>query len=221
MNIKLKECILNFVFPPVCGLCKKISNSYLCEDCKRKLEKIEQNTEIKNCNEYIDRQFWIFEYKDEIRDRLIEYKFGDSSYLYRFFTEIILNNKEIVRYVEDFDYIIPVPLHRNRLRNRGYNQAELISKQISKNGVNVIFCNNLLKRAKNTRPQSLLNKDERALNIDGAFKINSSINLLYFQNKKILLFDDIYTTGATVTECAKVLKSRLNVSIGFFSIAKD
>ena len=217
----LIECSLNFIFPPICGLCKKMSKSYLCEDCLKMIEKNEKNVLQQHEKMKFDSHFWMFEYKDEIRDRIIEYKFNDSSYLFRFFLEIILKNKEAVTYIEKFDYIIPMPLHKKRLKKRGYNQTELIVKALQKNGVNIIIKKDVLKKCKNTVPQSTLNKVERMSNIQGAFTINPNVEKNEFCKKNVLLFDDVYTTGSTANECAKVLSQLHCKQIGIFSIAKD
>ena len=213
--------ILALIFPPVCGYCKEISSSYLCNDCKQILKKLEQNVEIDNTHKYVDSQFWIFDYKDEIRSRMIEYKFNDASYLYRFFSELILSNERAIKFIEEFDFIIPVPLHKRRLRKRGYNQTALIAKKLANSNVRIKFYGTLLKKVKNTKAQSTLDKEQRALNIKDAFAISDDVDLNNFKDKKILLFDDIHTTGSTLAECAKIIKSLKPRKIGIFTIAKD
>src|SRR5574344_2076428 len=121
--INIFEKILNLIYPPKCGICGKIG-SYLCKECFIKLEKYE----IKN-NEYDDIYF-IYRYENIIRDLIIKYKFKDASYLYMTFSNSILKNKKICNFIKSYDIIIPVPLHKNRKIERGYNQAELIIKDV-------------------------------------------------------------------------------------------
>lgn len=99
------------------------------------------------------------------------------------------------------DAIIPVPLHRKRRRERGYNQAELFAKEIGKR-TGIPVETKLLYRCINTRPQKELNDQERKKNLKKAFTIAQNI----VQLRKVLLVDDIYTTGSTVDAAAECLK---------------
>jgi ComF family protein len=100
--------------------------------------------------------------------------------------------------------IVPVPLHKSRKCWRGFNQAEEIAKKISKEIKIPIVSENLF-RVKKTFPQVEMNDHQKRLeNITGAFNIK---NLKVFQDKKIILVDDVYTSGATMEECAKVLRN--------------
>ena len=100
------------------------------------------------------------------------------------------------------DFIIPIPLHKNKLKKRGFNQAEELAKGISKFLEKPIF-NDVLLKIKPTFAQMELSKEKRRENIKGAFVCQKPIVV---RGKKILLVDDIFTTGATMEECARVLK---------------
>ncbi len=119
------EKLLELIYPPKCGICGRIG-SYLCKECFIKLKK----KEIEN-NQYEDMYF-IYKYENLIRDLIIKYKFKDASYLYKTFSNFILKNKKICNFIKSYDIIIPVPLHRKRKTERGYNQAELIIKDVVK-----------------------------------------------------------------------------------------
>lgn len=218
MKSNIIENVLNFIFPPACGICGKLSDSYLCKNCYEDIRKIEKNVIEKYYDKFFDSHFWIFKYEDELRDKIIDYKFNEKSYLYRTFVEIILNNKKACEYIKSFDYVIPVPIHKKRYKVRGYNQSELIAKDLGKKIENLNFRNDIIKKIKNIVPQSTLNKDERIKNIKGAFDI---INTDELQGKKVLLLDDIFTTGSTVNECSKILSNKGCTEIGVFTIAKD
>ncbi|MBR2743764.1 MAG: ComF family protein [Clostridia bacterium] len=220
MKFNLLGSTLNFIFPPVCGYCKKISNSYLCESCLEIVNKLRVDGNLFFDNKNFGSHFWIFEYKDEIRDRVIEYKFQDQSYLYRFFVEIIKNDEVVTQYINKFDFIVPVPLHKKRLRKRGYNQTALIAKAIGKSNINVEFCDKLLIKNKYTEPQSLLDKEQREKNVIETFIVNNKLDTKRFAGKSILIFDDVYTTGSTANECARVLKQTGCSNIGVLTIAK-
>lgn len=133
------------------------------------------------------------------------------------FSEIILNDKEICELLSKYDMIISVPVSRKRKKERGYNQSELIAKEISKK-LNMEYAKDVLYKTKNTIAQSKLNKEEREENAKGVYEIK---NLNKITGKKILLIDDIYTTGSTVNECSKILKQANPKKIGIFTIAKD
>lgn len=218
MKSNIIETVLNLIFPPSCGICGKLGNSHLCENCHKELNKIEKNVLEKHCDKFFYSHFWIFKYEDEIRDKIIDYKFNEKSYLYRTFVEIILNNKKACEYIKSFDYIIPVPIHKKRYKARGYNQSELIAKDLTKKIENLHFGNDIIKKIKNIVPQSTLNKDERIDNVKGAFEVLDVGNI---KEKKILLLDDVFTTGSTVNECSKMLLSKGCSEIGVFTIAKD
>lgn len=169
----------------------------------------------------------LYKYKD-IRKEILDYKFNDKSYYYRAFSNILLNNKNICKILKSYDIIVPVPIHKKRKFQRGYNQAELITKQIAielnKSGLSKFKSVNILVKNKNTRAQSTLNKIERIENVKNIYEINwKEIEKKQIKNSmKILLFDDIYTTGATANECAKIIKKELNPKkIGILTLAKD
>ena len=148
---------------------------------------------------------------------MIKYKFNDASYLRELFAKLILKNKKVYRFLKNYDIIIPVPIHNKRRKQRGYNQTELIAKELAKKILNLEYMNILTKNA-NAKPQSLLNKEQRIENAKNVYGVIKNIDI---ENKKILIFDDIYTTGATANECAKVLRKLKPKKIGILTIAKD
>ena len=111
-------------------------------------------------------------------------------------------------------------MYKKKKNQRGYNQSELIAKEIAKKIENIEYRNDILLKIKNTARQSSLNKEQRKENIKNAYLIKSS-NKEYILNKNILIFDDIYTTGSTANECAKMLKEAGAKNIGILTIAKD
>lgn len=148
---------------------------------------------------------------------IINYKFNDYSYLYKTFSAFFLKNKKLVHELKTYDIIIPVPISKKRMQERGYNQSELIAKEIAKN-IGIEFNNKILIKIQDNTRQSDLNKEKRKENVIGKYQINEDI-LKY--NKNILLFDDIITTGNTLIECAKMLQQIQPKEIGVFTIAKD
>lgn len=173
------------------------------------IKKVEQN--------YYKEQIYIFEYKEIVRELIIKYKFNDCSYLYRTFSTLFSKNKKLLEILKTYDKIIPVPISKKRLKERGYNQSELIAKEIAKiAGIN--FENNSIIKIKNNKRQSELSKKEREENVIGTYKLKENI---INTNQNILLFDDIITTGNTLKECSKILIKTNPKKIGIFTIAKD
>ena len=223
--------VLNFLFPPVCGICLKKDKNWICDECLNKLNselKLKKIRIDKNNSEKIYKVvyetnniikiFYLFEYKDLIKKKIIEFKFNDKSYLYKTFSNIILKNKKICKLLNSYDIIIPVPMFEKKKSKRGYNQTELISKEIAER-LDITFNNNILFKIKENKTQSLLNYHERKQNVINVYKINDS-ETKNVSNKKIILFDDIYTTGFTVKECIKELEKLNPKKVDVLVLAK-
>jgi len=220
----MSEFILNLIYPNVCGICNKICSEGLCKKCKLSIKQYEIN-KVVDCNKsrgkYFDYSLSIFKYEDIIRKKIIEYKFSDKPYLYRMFSKIILENeKTFGLFKNKYDIIIPVPIYKKKKRERGYNQTELIARNIAKSVIDLEYSDKVLLKTKSTRSQSLLSKKERKSNIKDVFGINNKY-IEKIKDKKIILFDDIYTTGSTVNECSKVLKADGAREVLVLTIAKD
>ena len=221
------EFVLNFLFPPVCGICEKINKNWLCENCEKTLNKIKKTKIIKynkSCDKedeenkiYYDELLYMFNYKGIIRQLILKYKFRQKAYLFNLFSRIILKDKTCLDKINSYNTIIPVPMFEKKKKQRGYNQTELIAKLISRN-LNINFQENNLIKIKNTKTQSTLSKKERKENIKGVFLIN---NIEEVKDKKIIIFDDIFTTGETVNEASRILKQAGVKEILVFVIAKD
>ena len=168
---------------------------------------------------YFDEHLYIFLYQGIIRRMILDYKFNEEAYLYKTFVNFLLKNKNFFEKLEKYDTIIPVPISNKRLKSRGYNQSLLLAKEISRNtSFNLKLQEDCLFKVKDIIEQSKLNKEERAKNIQGVYKLFNEESLY---NKKILLVDDIFTTGSTVNECSKILRKANPKTIGIFTIAKD
>ncbi len=178
--------------PPFCQRCSRPQyqfDSPLCKTCQK--------------NVYHFDCIWGACFYDEIMQKLIHlFKYGQRTSLKYLFVDLMLDFMETYHIpLKSFDLLIPIPLHSTRLRERGYNQAQLIAELISKKMA--IPIGEHLKRIRHTSTQTTLNQKERWTNIQGAFKIKSSIIV---KDKSILLIDDLLTTGATCSEAARILK---------------
>ena len=216
---------IDIIYPPVCGFCGKISKNRLCKKCEIRYKnqsacKIET---YKDTSSYFDEHIYLFQYDGEIRDIIIKYKFEEKSYIYESFVKFLESNEKICNQIAKYDIITPVPISQKRYKERGYNQSDLLAKNIAKsinkmNFENAILYKKILEKIKDNKPQSTLNQEERANNVIGVYSLKLEEN---FIGKKILLVDDIFTTGNTVNECSKKKKKSGAESVGIFTIAKD
>lgn len=204
----------------MCGICGKLDKNSLCKKCELNLKQqavFGTNNYIDDEEKFFDEHFYIFLYEGVIRKNILNYKFKDKSYLYKTFSTFLFKNLEFIGKLKTYDVIIAIPISSKRKKERGYNQSILIAKEISKFTEKKIVTNCLYK-VKNIVPQSGLNKQERKSNIKGAYSL---CNNELIKDKKVLLVDDIYTTGSTVNECSKILKDAEASKIGVFTLAKD
>ena len=168
---------------------------------------------IKN-NKY--RIIFIGFYEGILKKLLLEYKFNEKSYISNYFIETIVKEKEIFNILKKYDCIIPVPMYKMNKKNRGYNQSEIIAKKLAKI-LHIEYINNYLIKIKKNKKQSLLTRIERIENVKNAYRIKDFETI---KNKKVILLDDIYTTGSTVNECIKELKKARPKTVDIFVIAK-
>lgn len=129
----------------------------------------------------------------------------------------MLKNENFCNFLRSCDIIIPVPISKKRNKQRGYNQSLLIARELSKKA-NIELVNNCLYKTKNVIEQSKLSKEERIENIQDVYEVKRQGKLV---NKKILLVDDIFTTGSTANECCKMLNEANAKEIYVLTIAKD
>lgn len=169
-----------------CGKTLTFGYDEICPDCRR----------TKRC---FDRAFSVAQYEGAVKSALIRYKFFGKKHIANTFVQIMLDN---IPKMDDIDLVLSVPLHKERLKERGFNQSQNLAEALAQR-LGIYSDNNIFIRAKNTKSQATLSREKRLKNLKGAFRV---INMYEITNKNILLVDDIYTTGATVSECAKTLK---------------
>ena len=214
--MSILEEILNVIFPNVCGFCEKLDKNSLCEECEKKFDFKSRYVIHSISDKYFEKQIYLMRYEGIFREKILSYKFDDKSYLYKTFAKIILKNEKICQILTGYDIITSIPIHKKRKNERGYNQSELIAKEIARNIRDFKYLK-FLNKIKNTQKQSLLGKNERENNAKDAYEV---INEEIICNKKIIIFDDIYTTGATANECARLLKENGAKEILILSLAK-
>lgn len=210
-NSLCPECFENihFITKPYCTHCGKqlyINNSYnevFCADCLQQ----------KDSQLYLSRS--AIQYDEFSKKLILDFKFADhienkkllSNWLYIAGKDIFATNPDI---------ILPVPLHFSRLLKRKYNQSAILAAELSKL-THIPVNYNILKKHKYTKPQATCSGKQRRNNIKNAFIVK---NIPEIYNKHIILIDDVYTTGSTLNECAKILKKSGAKLVSALTIAK-
>lgn len=179
--------------PPFCRYCGrhlKDPKALCCELCRKK----------KYC---FDRAFSPCIYEGTLKELIHQFKYSGKDYLgetlCRFLSEFI---KEYGLAMNSFDCVVAVPLHGTKLREREFNQAQILAEKLA-GEFKLEFLKDALLRTRNTRTQTELKGEERLRNVKGCFKANPEAQL---KDKSILLIDDLLTTGATCSEAAGALK---------------
>ncbi len=200
---KIGQFLLEIFFPKFCLGCQK-EEEYLCSDCKELLEILRIHRKHKT--KYLSDLYFPLVYKKPLTKKLI------LSFKYKPFLKdlsstlasLILDHLKLIEEEKNFsDFIlIPIPLEKKKLKWRGFNQSEEIGKKLAEN-LKIPILSNVLFKIKETLPQVELSEKERRENIKGCFLVK---NKDLIKNKKILLLDDVYTTGSTMEEAARVLK---------------
>lgn len=223
------EYLREIIYPRRCPVCTDIivpKGEKICKDCINKLVYISepfckkcgkpiQSEEKEYCFDCTHKSLHfkygraLFLYDNIMKDSIAGFKFqGKKEYADFYAEEIVKVLGDYIRYISP-EVLVPVPIHRRKKRVRGFNQAELLAKKIG-NGLNISVTPNLLIRNKNTIPQKELNDKERLRNLEKAFEINEndlSVITSVSQLGKVMLIDDIYTTGSTIEACTKLLLS--------------
>ena len=200
--IKIFDYILNLIYPPKCVFCGTvIDKSDICEECEKTLP-FTKGDSIYQKFPFVDKCISPLYYKDYVRRAVLRFKFAGCSCYSRRLGGIMSECAENNLDCGSIDMVSCIPLSRKRMHDRGYNQAELLAKEISKK-VGVEYLPTLKKIRHNTAQSTIKDSKQRAANVIGAYRV---IDAEEVKGKYILLVDDVVTTGSTVSECARILK---------------
>lgn len=215
-----KDILLDLLYPKRCPLCNQIrpyQQAAACPECMEKLRKIEAPRCLK-CGKTIDsedeeycmdcqaipksyqRGYPVFEYTEAIKNALYDFKYKNQRDYAVFFADCMYRYYGVQLKKLMIDGLVPVPVHARKKRARGYNQAELLAGELAVRLQVPVYPHYLIRR-ENTSPQKDLNQAARMKNLKNAFKIGRNKIKL----RRILLVDDIYTSGATIEACTRTL----------------
>ena len=234
---KWTDKILNIFWPKTCPFCGKVNCDGICHSCRKKVDELQileprclkcgkpiRYSEQEYChdckvtNHIYDRGVSMWIHKPPVNYAIYQLKYHNQRYYAKYFAvEICAQYEAVIRRWRP-QALVPVPLHRRRRRKRGYNQAELLAKEIGKNcGIPVI--SNLVKRVHYTGYQKKLDPQGRKKNLEHAFAPGGDPERLPRDLHRVLIIDDIYTTGNTIDQVAKILKSMGFQKVYFLTIS--
>ncbi len=218
--------IFDWLYPRRCPVCEDIvmpKGRLVCKECESKIPYVgvfrcyrcgkelenERQEYCYDCLRHLQKKDSYFEqglvplkYNLSMRRSMEKLKYSNKREYAEFFADCIIRvHGESIK-AWDAELLIPVPIHRRRMIKRGYNQAALIAKHLNKY-LQLELREDVLVRIKNTKVQNKLNDKDRKRNVTEAFSILENV----VQYKKVILVDDIYTTGSTINSCAQILKA--------------
>ncbi|MDR3401350.1 MAG: ComF family protein [Chthoniobacter sp.] len=231
------EAVLDALYPPHCAKClaETPSGVHLCPACAGQAPKIEAPF-CRQCSQpfdgAIEGEFVCGQCKDRklpfdcavaryrsrgvVREFIHRFKYERHFYLRQPLGEWLAETLEDERIAaQPFDALVPVPLHTARYRERDFNQAEVLAKLLAKRAGKPVL--KALKRIRYTTTQTRLDRDERMENLRNAFRVRHASAV---HSRHLILVDDVFTTGSTVAECARVLRQAGAASVRVVTVAR-
>ncbi|MFA6143029.1 MAG: ComF family protein [Candidatus Omnitrophota bacterium] len=209
--------LVNLIYPLHCASCLKaldpLNEDGVCSQC---VESIRPNTRQYEIGDNFTKGYSASLYDGTMKELIHNFKFNGNIRLAGPLSSILANfikrNPEIIK---NIDAVTFVPLNGSRLREREFNQSAVLASHAFKaSGIPVI---DALDKTKPTKPQNELSRNERLVNLSGAFKVKRGAQI---NTKRVLLIDDVMTTGATLDECAGVLKSGGAIEVRCLTLAR-
>lgn len=186
---------LRWVLSPICSVCGRPLSTFekersdLCGAC------------IANLPVYDMARYGLY-YENLVRVAITRFKFNASLYSSRPLADLLIETFNMHYINENFDVILPVPVHTRRLMARGFNQVTILSQKLA-TATGIPLDRTSLVKTKNTEPQVRLSRAKRLLNLTNAFQMNNKKTIV---KKRVLVVDDVSTTGATINEVSKVVR---------------
>jgi competence protein ComFC len=230
---------LGFVYPEICQLCKTAragpQEGFVCRECRAQVRPIvapfcqrcgfpfsgaiTQTFTCDNCREleydFISARSAV-KAQDQVLEAIHQYKYHRALWFEPFLVDLFVPCAAAALKSSDWDWIVPVPLHPLKQREREFNQAERFARPLSV-ATGIPFNEHLLRRARPTATQTRLSRDERVANMRNAFSLRKRPGL---EGRRVVLVDDVFTTGATTNNCAKVLRAGGAAQVCVWTVAR-
>lgn len=230
-----KKC-LNLLFPAKCIICDNYNtDAEICTDCWSRISFITkpycalcsypfsyESDAAAICGYCIikkpkyDRAISLLKYDEHSKELMHKFKYHGQLHILAYLVQLMLNMGQDI--IKEADIIAPVAMHKHKLLRRGYNQAALLSMKIAAK-TDLQYCPELLVKKTDTVPQAGLKREQRLKNIKGSFAIHPQY-IGGIKRKNILLIDDTIATGATISECCRILRKEKVAKIFVLTIAK-
>jgi ComF family protein len=231
------SALLSLLYPPLCEVCSDDvePGEYLCASCSDNAPRIRPpfcakcsepfvgaitgSFSCANCRHrtlYFDAAVSVYRSRGIVRKLMHEFKYGGHQHLRHPLGRWLCETLQDARLADrNFDAVVPVPLHPARQRERGFNQAELLAKVLSSSSA--IPLRPALERIRYTTTQTQFDRSARIENLRGAFRLRKNEDV---RSLRVLLVDDVLTTGSTLSECARVLKDAGTISVHAITAAR-
>ena len=220
------ETALGLLYPEVCQLCQDEAASaregFVGEQCRRQVQFVRPpfcqrcglpydgdlttSFECTNCRDgdlYFSSARAAVVLKKAVHDAILRFKYSRAFWFENFLAELLVTEAAPVLRGQKSSFIVPVPLHPLKRREREFNQAEVLGARLSQ-ATGIPMNARLLQRVKATTTQTRLAREERATNMRGAFAMRDGVTL---NGERVILVDDVFTTGATTNDCARALRA--------------
>jgi ComF family protein len=221
--------VISFIFTERCVVCGR-DGELFCGECGANVMRVDYEVSCPLCGRFVGKRilcgecmeenrnyeagFFLYYYLGPIRDAIHAFKFERKKRVGRVL--IRMEKDRISELAGKFDYILPIPVTERRLKERGFNQAYIISEEISKiTGIKVL--SDVLIKKKETKDQYTLSLSERRKNVRGAFTLRDERAI---KGKRILIVDDLFTTGNTLMEASRVVSRAQPGSVSVFALAR-
>jgi ComF family protein len=234
--------LLSLFYPNVCQVCRGaragVKEGYVCASCRTRKDGVRfieqpfcrccglpfagEITVAFECANCRDEKFYFRSARAAVRlsglvqEVIHRYKYNHATWFEPFLLELLLRACQPALAPEKWDYIVPIPLHWRKLRERSFNQSLRLSRALSK-ATGIPVHNRLLRRIESTRTQTRLTRSQRAENVKRAFSYRAKAPLT---GERIILVDDVLTTGATANACAKLLMQNGASVVDVWTIAR-
>lgn len=202
--------VLSTVFPEKCAFCNSLSEKTalshgICASCEKRIVYLDDpdiSGALSDVAGAPDKIYCACRYTDKIKKAIVSLKYGGKGYLAKTLAWVIFAGVSKSLDFTGYDFICAVPSSEKKVRDRGYNHAELLAHGLAG------YCGtplrkDVLYKSKDLTSQSLLNMEQRLKSVSGIYRVSGSEDV---SGKNIIVVDDVLTTGATITECARILK---------------